>query len=227
MPITAGITPAQARRESQKAKRQRTVEILARLRRTYPDSRIALDFATPLQLLVATVLAAQCTDKKINEISPALFRRYPAARDYAEADLTELEEMVRSTGFYRNKARALKALGQALTAGHGGEVPPEMAALVKLPGVGRKTANAVLGNAFGKNEGITVDTHVQRLARRLGLTQETDPEKIEQDLLPLVPREDWTVWSHTLQTHGRALCKARKPECGACPVADLCPSAEV
>ena len=227
MPITTGITPAQARRESQKAKRQRTVEILTRLRRTYPDSRIALDFTTPLQLLVATVLAAQCTDKKINEISPALFRRYPAARDYAEADLTEHEEMVRSTGFYRNKARALKALGQALVAGHGGEVPPDMAALVKLPGVGRKTANAVLGNAFGKNEGITVDTHVQRLARRLGLTQETDPEKIEQDLLPLVPREDWTVWSHTLQTHGRALCKARKPECAACPVADLCPSAEV
>lgn len=226
MPGT-GITPAQARRESQKAKRQRTLELLTRLRWTYPDSRIALDFETPLQLLVATVLAAQCTDKKINEISPALFRRYPAARDYADADLPELEEMVRSTGFYRNKARALKALGQALVAGHGGEVPPEMDALVKLPGVGRKTANAVLGNAFGKNEGITVDTHVQRLSRRLGLTQETDPEKIEQDLLPLVPREDWTVWSHTLQTHGRALCKARKPECAACPVADLCPSAEV
>ena len=225
--MASGITPAQARRESQKAKRQRTVEILARLRRAYPDSRIALDFTTPLQLLVATVLAAQCTDKKINEISPALFHRYPAARDYAEADLPELEEMVRSTGFYRNKARALKALGQALMADHGGEVPADMNALVKLPGVGRKTANAVLGNAFGKNEGITVDTHVQRLSRRLGLTQETDPEKIEQDLLPLVPREDWTVWSHTLQSHGRAVCKARKPECAACPVADLCPSAEV
>lgn len=224
---TSGITPARARRESQKAKRQRTEEILARLRQTYPHSRIALDFSTPLQLLVATVLAAQCTDKKINEISPALFRRYPAARDYAGADLPELEEMVRSTGFYRNKARALKALGQALVDGHGGEVPADMEALVALPGVGRKTANAVLGNAFGKNVGITVDTHVQRLARRFGLTQETDPEKIERDLLPLVPQEGWTVWSHTLQTHGRALCKARKPECGACPVADLCPSAEV
>lgn len=223
----AGITPAQARRESQKAKRLRTLEILGRLRRTYPDSRIALDFETPLQLLVATVLAAQCTDKKINEISPALFRRYPGARDYAGADLTELEEMVRSTGSYRNKARYLKALGQALVTDHGGEVPPDMAALVKLPGVGRKTANAVLGNAFGKNEGITADTHVQRLSRRLGLTQETEPEKIEQDLLPLVPREDWTVWSHTLQTHGRAVCKAKKPDCAACPVADLCPSAEV
>jgi endonuclease-3 len=225
--IRSGITPAQARRESQKAKRLRTLEILSRIRQAYPDSRIALDFTTPLQLLVATVLAAQCTDKKINEISPALFRRYPTSRDYAEADLPELEEMVRSTGFYRNKARALKALGQALVANHGGEVPADMDALVALPGVGRKTANAVLGNAFGKNEGITVDTHVQRLARRFGLTQETDPEKIEQDLLPLVPREDWTVWSHTLQTHGRAVCKARRPECAVCPVADLCPSAEV
>ncbi len=223
----SGITPAQARRESQKAKRLRAVEILARLRRTYPNSRIALDFRSPLELLVATVLAAQCTDKKINEVTPALFQRYPTARHYAEADLTELEEMVRSTGFYRNKARALKALGQALVTDHGGEVPPVMDALVALPGVGRKTANAVLGNAFGRNEGITVDTHVQRLARRLGLTQETDPEKIERDLLPLLPREDWTAWSHLLQSHGRALCKARKPECAACPVADLCPSAEV
>ncbi|HYU31487.1 MAG TPA: endonuclease III [Thermoanaerobaculia bacterium] len=222
-----GITPAQARRESRKAKRQRATEILARLRRAYPDSRIALDFTSPLQLLVATVLAAQCTDKKINEISPALFRRYPTARHYAEAELPELEEMVRSTGFFRNKARALKALGQALVADHGGEVPAAMDALVALPGVGRKTANAVLGNAFGKNEGITVDTHVQRLSRRLGLTQETDPERIEQDLLPLVAQEDWNAWSHLLQSHGRALCKARKPECAACPVADLCPSAEV
>jgi endonuclease III len=222
-----GITPAQARRESQKAKRQRTAEILARLRRAYPGSRLALDFGTPLQLLVATVLAAQCTDKKVNEVTPALFRRYPAARDYAAADLPELEEMVRSTGFYRNKARALKTLGQALVTDHGGEVPAVMEALVALPGVGRKTANVVLGNAFGRPEGIAIDTHVQRLARRLGLTQETEPDKIERDLLPLVPQEDWTVWAHLLQDHGRVLCKARKPECAACPVADLCPSAEV
>jgi len=222
-----GITLAQARRESLKAKRLRALEILARLRQTYPGSRLALDFGSPLQLLMALVLAAQCTDKKVNEVTPALFRRYLTARDYAEADLPELEEMVRSTGFYRNKARALKALGQVLTAEHGGEVPADLVALVALPGVGRKTANAVLGNAFGRNEGIVVDTHVQRLARRLGLTQETDPEKIERDLLPLLPREDWTTWSHLLQDHGRALCKARKPECPACPVADLCPSAEV
>lgn len=223
----AGITPAQARRESQKAKRLRTLEILARLRQAYPGSRLALDFGSPLQLIMALVLAAQCTDKKVNEVTPALFRRYPTARDYAGADLAELEEMVRSTGFYRNKARALKNLGQALMTDHGGEVPADLDALVALPGVGRKTANAVLGNAFGRNAGIVVDTHVQRLARRLGQTQETDPEKIERDLLPLVPQEDWTVFAHLLQDHGRAICKARKPECPICPVADLCPSAEV
>jgi endonuclease-3 len=223
----AGITPAQARRESQKAKRARTQEVLARLRQAYPGTRLALDFASPLQLLVATVLAAQCTDKRVNEVTPPLFRRYPGARDFAAADLAELEEMVRPTGFFRNKAKALKNLGLALMAAHGGEVPADMEALVALPGVGRKTANVVMGSAFGRQEGIVVDTHVQRLSRRLGLTQETDPEKIERDLLPLLPREDWTVWGHLLQDHGRALCKARKPECGVCPVADLCPSAEV
>ena len=223
----AGITPARAKRESLRAKRERTAEIVARLRREYPDTRCALDFQTPLQLLVATVLSAQCTDKRVNEVTPALFRRYPTAQGYAGADLTELEEMVRTTGFYRNKARALKALGQALTADHGGEVPAEMEALNQLPGVGRKTANVVLGNAFGKNEGVVVDTHVQRLSRRLGMTQQTDPEKIERDLMELVPREDWTVFSHLLIDHGRKICKARKPDCPVCPVADLCPSAEV
>ena len=223
----AGITPAQSRRESLKAKRLRTLEILARLRRAYPGTRLALDFSSPLQLLVATVLAAQCTDKKVNEVTPPLFRRYPTARDFAAAELPELEEMVRQTGFYRNKAKALKNLGMALMASHGGEVPADMAALVALPGVGRKTANVVMGNAFGRPVGIVVDTHVQRLSRRLGLTQETDPDKIESDLLPLVPQEDWTPWGHLLQDHGRALCKARKPECAICPVAELCPSAEV
>jgi endonuclease-3 len=223
----AGITPAQSRRESLKAKRARTLEILARLRRTYPGTRLALDFSSPLQLLVATVLAAQCTDKKVNGVTPPLFRRYPTARDFAAAELPELEEMVRQTGFYRNKAKALKNLGMALVAEHGGEVPADMAALVALPGVGRKTANVVMGNAFGRPVGIVVDTHVQRLSRRLGLTQETDPDKIERDLLPLVPQEDWTPWGHLLQDHGRALCKARKPECALCPVAELCPSAEV
>jgi endonuclease-3 len=222
-----GITPSQARRESGRARRLRALEILARLTARYPGTRLALDFETPLQLLMATVLAAQCTDKKVNEVTPALFRRYPTARDYAEADLAELEELVRSTGFYRNKARALKNLGQALLAGHGGEVPAAMDALNALPGVGRKTANVVLGSGFGLHEGIVVDTHVQRLSRRLWLTEETDPEKIERDLTPLIPREDWTRFGHLMQDHGRAICKARKPECAICPVAELCPSAEI
>ena len=225
--VRVGITPGQARRESGKARKARAAEILARLERQYPGTRLALDFETPLQLLVATVLAAQCTDKKVNEVTPALFRRYPTARDYAEADLAELEELVRQTGFYRNKARAVKNLGIALITEHEGNVPAEMDALTGLPGVGRKTANVVLGNAFGLQEGIVVDTHVQRLSRRLGFTEETDPEKIERDLLPLIPRERWTRFGHLMQDHGRAICKARKPECPICPVAELCPSAEV
>jgi endonuclease-3 len=223
----AGITPSQARRESRRARRARAGEILARLRRTYPQTRIALDFQSPLQLLVATVLAAQCTDQKVNEVTPPLFRRYPTARDLAGADLPELEEMVRQTGFYRNKARAVKSLGMALVAEHGGEVPDSMEALVALPGVGRKTANVVLGNAFGKPEGIAVDTHVQRLSRRLFLTEEEDPEKIERDLTAILPREEWTRFALLLQDHGRKICKARRPECAVCPVADLCPSAEI
>ncbi|HBL30468.1 MAG TPA: endonuclease III [Acidobacteria bacterium] len=214
-------------RESKKAKAQRAVAILERLRRAYPGSRLALDFASPFQLLVALVLAAQCTDKKVNEVTPPLFRRYPAPADFAAADLAELEEMVHPTGFYRNKARALQALGRALVTDHDGTVPDRLDGLVALPGVGRKTANAVLGHAFGKNEGIVVDTHVQRLAGRLGLTAEKDPVKVEQDLLQLLPRADWTAFSHLLQDLGRAACQARKPLCGTCPVAELCPSAEV
>ena len=222
-----GITPSQARRESKRARRERAAEILARLRREFPRTRIALDFQSPLQLLMATVLAAQCTDQKVNEVTPPLFQRYPTARDFAAADLAELEEMVRQTGFYRNKAKALKNLGMTLVAEHGGEVPDAMEPLVALPGVGRKTANVVLGNAFGRNEGIAVDTHVQRLSRRLFLTEEEDPEKIERDLVDLLPREEWTRFALLLQDHGRKTCKARKPECAVCPVADLCPSAEI
>jgi endonuclease-3 len=221
------MRPAQARRESGRARRQRAAEILARLRQTYPEVRLALDFQSPLQLVMATVLAAQCTDERVNQVTPALFRRYPTARDYAAADILELEEMVRTTGFFRNKARALKNLGTALAAEHGGEVPASLELLVALPGVGRKTANVVLGNAFGLNEGVAVDTHVQRLSRRLFLTEETDPEKIERDLMPVLPREEWTRFALLLQDHGRKICKARKPECAICPVADLCPSAEV
>lgn len=222
-----GITPAQASRESGKAKKARAGEILARLRREHPQARVALDFRSPLELLVATILAAQCTDERVNQVTPALFARYPAARDYAGADLAELEALVKTTGFFRNKAKALKNLGTALMASHGGEVPRTMEELTALPGVGRKTANVILGNAFGLNEGIVVDTHVQRLSRRLGLTDETDPEKIERDLLPLVSREEWTTFANGLIFHGRTICKARKPLCGVCPVADLCPSAEV
>ena len=221
------MRPAQARRESGRARRQRAAEILARLRQTYPEVRLALDFQTPLQLVMATVLAAQCTDERVNQVTPALFRRYPTARDYAAAEILELEEMVRTTGFFRNKARALKNLGTALAAEHGGEVPASLELLVALPGVGRKTANVVLGNAFGVNEGVAVDTHFQRLSRRLFLTGETDPEKIERDLMPILPREEWTRFALLLQDHGRKICKARKPECAICPVADLCPSAEV
>ena len=223
----SGLTPARARRESMRARRERTAEILARLRRADPAAHTALDHHGPFELLVATILSAQCTDKRVNEVTPALFRRYPTARDLAAARIEELEEMVRSTGFYRNKARALKALGQALMAEHGGEVPASMAALSALPGVGRKTANVVLGSAFGINEGVVVDTHVQRLSRRLYLTAETTPEKIERDLMALVPREHWTLWSHLLIGHGRRVCKARRPACAACVLADLCPSAEV
>lgn len=221
-----GLTPGQARRESAKARRQRTEEILARLRREYPKAHTALDHRNAFQLLVATILSAQCTDKRVNEVTPALFRRFPTPRELAAANLTELEELVRTTGFFRNKARALLGLGQALMAEHGGKVPADMEQLRRLPGVGRKTANVVLGSAFGQNVGVVVDTHVQRLARRLGLTTETDPEKIERDLMALVPQPDWTVWSHLLIAHGRQVCQARRPLCASCVVADLCPSAE-
>ncbi|MGE5233991.1 MAG: endonuclease III [Acidobacteriota bacterium] len=215
------------RRETAAARQQRTREILRRLRAEYPQARCALDHATPLELLVATILSAQCTDKRVNEVTPALFRRFPDAAAYAAAPLPELERMVQSTGFFRNKARALKGLGQALLAEHGGEVPADMDALRKLPGVGRKTANVVLGNAFGKNEGVVVDTHVGRLARRLGLTRHEDPEKVERDLMELVPRRDWALWAHLLIFHGRQVCAARKPRCAECALADICPSAEV
>jgi endonuclease-3 len=222
-----GITPAQARRESGKARRQRTEEILARLAREYRGTRTALDHRNPYELLVATILSAQCTDKRVNEVTPALFRRFPAPADLAGASLAEIEELVRTTGFFRNKARALLGLGLALMAEHGGEVPSTMEELRRLPGVGRKTANVVLGNGFGINAGVVVDTHVQRLARRLGLTAESDPEKIERDLMELVPRREWTLWSNLLIAHGRKVCQARRPRCAVCVVAELCPSADL
>lgn len=189
----------------------------------YPDARCELDFADPLQLLVATVLSAQTTDMRVNSVTPALFARYPRAVDYAEADREELEALIRPTGFFRAKAESLRGLGAALVERFDGEVPGRLVDLVTLPGVGRKTANVVLGDAFDV-PGITVDTHVGRLARRFGWTAETDAVKVEAALAELFPRKDWTRLSHTLIFHGRRCCHARKPACGACPVAALCPS---
>jgi endonuclease-3 len=200
-------------------------EVIDRLKREYPDAHTELDWTNPLELLVATMLSAQTTDVRVNQVTKALFRKYRSAADYAEADPGELEEDIRPTGFYRNKARALQGMARALLEEHGGEVPRTMAELVTLPGVGRKTANVVLGNAFGVDEGIVVDTHVRRVSQRLGLTTSQEPEKIEQDLMAVVPREDWTIFSHLLIFHGRRVCKARKPHCPSCVLNDICPSA--
>ncbi|MFN8168294.1 MAG: endonuclease III [Candidatus Nanopelagicales bacterium] len=190
---------------------------------TYPDARAELDFTTPLELLVATILSAQTTDRRVNLVTPALFARYPSASDYAWADRAELEELIRPTGFFRNKATSLIGLGQALVARYDGEVPGRLDDLVTLPGVGRKTANVVLGNAFDV-PGITVDTHFGRLVRRFGWTEQTDPDKVEAEIATLFPRRDWTMLSHHVVWHGRRRCHAKKPACGACPVARLCPA---
>jgi endonuclease-3 len=200
-------------------------ETINRLKSEYPDAATALDWNNPLELLVATILSAQTTDVRVNAVTPTLFAKYPTAADYAGADPTELEEDIRPTGFFRNKAKSLRGMAGALVEDHGGEVPRTMEELVALPGVGRKTANVVLGNAFGVDEGVVVDTHVRRLSNRLGFTAHNDPEKIERDLMQTVPKRDWTVFSHLLILHGRSVCKARKPACSDCVVNDLCPSA--
>jgi endonuclease III len=202
-------------------------EVVARLKSEYPDARTELDWTNPLELLVATMLSAQTTDVQVNRVSQSLFAKYRTAEDYAGADPDELEEDIRPTGFYRNKARSLRNMAGALVEEHEGEVPRTMQELVALPGVGRKTANVVLGNAFGVDEGIVVDTHVRRVSGRLGLTQNRDPAKIEQDLMKIVPEQDWTVFSHLLILHGRRTCKARKPDCPNCVLNDICPSAEL
>ena len=199
--------------------------LIERFRRTYPDAHCELHFRTPLELLVATILSAQCTDKRVNLVTPALFKRCRTARDYAEIPSAELERMIQSTGFFRAKSRSIRSCGADLVARHGGEIPRTMEELTALAGVGRKTANVVLGNAFGINDGVVVDTHVQRLSARLGLTRELAPEKIEHDLMKLVPRDQWTLFSHWLIWHGRRRCTARNPDCPGCEVADLCPSA--
>jgi endonuclease III len=202
---------------------RRARRINRELARLYPDAHLELNFSSPLGLLVAAVLAAQSTDHRVNEVTPALFARYPTACDYAAADRTELEAMVKTTGYFRAKANRLITLGQALCDRFGGEVPARLAELVTLPGVGRKTANMVLGNAFGQPR-LTVDTHFVRLAQRFGWTAHTDPDKIEQDVAALLPRPEWTAASHRLDWHGRRICHAQRPACGACGVARLCPS---
>ncbi len=204
---------------------ERANELVRRLPQIYPDAHCELDYTNPLELLVATILSAQCTDKRVNIVTKALFRRCRTARDYAEIPQEELEEIIRSAGFYRSKAKNIRAMGARLLAEHGGEVPRTLEHLAALPGVGRKTANVVLGNAFGLDEGIVVDTHVGRLSHRLGLTKQKDPVKIENDLVKIVPRIHWTIFSHWLIWHGRRRCYARKPDCPQCELQDICPSA--
>lgn len=210
-------------RESRDAKVARTKRIMAGLRKTYPTAHCELNFSNPLELLVATILSAQCTDKRVNLVTAELFKRYQSAADYAAAPQAELEQAIKTTGFFRNKARSLKAACQAIQERHQGKVPRTMEELTELGGVGRKTANVVLGNAFDTNCGVVVDTHVARLSGRLGLTSEKDPQKIEQALMQLVPREDWTMFSHWLIWHGRRRCYARNPDCASCEIRALCP----
>ena len=207
--------------------RDRVAQLLKAWPNIYPTAHCELDFQNPLQLLVATILSAQSTDKRVNIVTPALFRKYPAAKNYADAPLPELENAIKSTGFYRNKAKSIRGTMREIVEKYRGKVPETMEELCMLPGVGRKTANVVLGNAFHKNEGIVVDTHVIRLSQRLGLTKHKDPVKIEQDLIKLIPREHWTDWSHWLIWHGRRRCYARKPDCSQCEVFKLCPSGKV
>jgi endonuclease III len=213
-------------RETTSRKRERLELLLQALKRAYPDAHCELNFSNPLELLVATILSAQCTDKLVNRVTPVLFQQYRSAADYAAAPIADLEQAIRQLGFFRNKARSIQGCCRALVERHQGRVPNTMDALVQLDGVGRKTANVVLGNAFNLSEGIVVDTHVTRLSNRLGLTRHTDAVKIEQDLLPLVPRADWTLFSHLLIWHGRRRCAARNPDCLDCEIRQLCPSAD-
>ena len=211
-------------KENPEQKKRRAARILKRLENAYPDAECALVFSNPLELMVATILSAQCTDKRVNMVTPALFKRFPAARDYADAPLPELENLIKSTGFYKNKARNIQGAAKEIVTRFAGKVPAKLEDLVTLPGVGRKTANVVLGNAYGV-PGITVDTHMIRLNNRLGLTRNQDPVKIEHDLMLLVPRKHWTEYSHLIIHHGRSRCFARKPDCPGCEIQDLCPSA--
>ncbi len=218
--MALGTRPSTA--ASADAKRHAAL-VARRLRKTYGDAECALVHRNPLQLLIATILSAQCTDQRVNLVTPELFRRYPTAADFAEAPLADLEKAIQSTGFFRNKARNIQACCRQLVERHGGQVPKDLEALVELPGVGRKTANVVLGTAFGLATGVVVDTHVTRLSRRLGLTDHTAPEKIERDLMALLPAKEWIGFSHRMIHHGRQICLARRPKCDACPLEDICP----
>jgi endonuclease-3 len=205
-------------------RRQRVEKILPILKASYPDAKCSLDHRTPLQLIVATILSAQCTDVRVNLVTKNLFKKYKTPEDYAKAPPGELEKDIQSTGFFNSKAKSIRAMAKSLIEKYGGKVPRTMEDLTSLAGVGRKTANVVLGNAFGLNEGVVVDTHVARLSQRLALTDYSAPEKIELDLMELVPREDWTLWSHLLIYHGRAICFARNPQCEKCPIFKDCPT---
>jgi endonuclease III len=214
-------------RESKQRKRERALEILRRLEEMYPESRCSLDHESPFQLVLATVLSAQCTDALVNRVTPELFRRYRSPSALAEAPLEEIEDVIRPVNYYRTKARALKGIGETLVSRFGGEVPRTMEGLTVLPGVGRKTANVILGVGFGKADGIVVDTHVKRVARRLALTRSEDAVEVEHDLLPLIPRELRVVFTHRVIDHGRAVCVARRPRCEKCLLTDICPSSLV
>lgn len=206
--------------------KERIKELIALLRKAYPQSQTALEFNTPLQILVATVLSAQCTDERVNKVTPSLFKKYRTAEDFARADQKELENDIRSTGFFRNKAKNIILASKKITKDFGGQVPDTMKDLVLLPGVARKTANIVLSSAFRKAVGIAVDTHVKRISQRLGLSQSKDPVKIEQDLMAVIPRKDWLDFNYMIVNHGRKVCQARKPLCPECTLRHLCPSAQ-
>jgi endonuclease III len=207
--------------------KRHSATVIGRLRRQYPDANCSLDFRTPLELLVATILSAQCTDERVNQVTKTLFGKFSTAGHYARAPLTELEREIQSTGFFHNKAKSIQNCCRILVEKYRGEVPQDLEKLVELPGVGRKTANVVLGTAFAVASGIVVDTHVARVSRRLGLTGQKDPEKIEKDLMELVPRKDWIAFSHRMIQHGRRVCAAKKPRCEACPLNDICPKVGV
>lgn len=226
---TSGLArpTAVARRESASARSSRAKTLVQRLREAYPDAHCSLDFASPFQLVIATILSAQCTDKRVNMVTPELFRRWPDAAALAGAKQRDLEAVIRSTGFFRAKAKSLLGCARALVDRHGGEVPRTIEELVRLPGVGRKTANVVLGTAFGIASGVVVDTHVGRISRRLGLTRAADAVRAERDLVRVVPRENWIQFSHWLIEHGRGVCSARRPVCDDCSLLDLCPRVSV